>query len=89
MKTSWVVAACALLIASGAAANDKVQDNDPAKAEKQVCRTEGVTGSLARVNRICMTNAEWNALARQTKSDVEDLQHKGAVQSDSKGPFGG
>ena len=88
MKTSWVVAACALLIATTASAKDKAQDGDPAKAEKKVCRSEGVTGSLARVNTICMTNAEWNALSRQTKADVDVMQHNGAVGAPSKGPFG-
>ena len=88
MKTTYMVAALALMTATGALAKDKDQVADGAKAEKKVCRSEGVTGSLARVNQICMTKEEWNALSRQTKSDIDDLQHHGAVQAPDKGPFG-
>ena len=87
MKTTCIVAALALLTATGAMAKDDKAD-DGAKAEKKVCRSEGVTGSLARVNKICMTKEEWNQLSRQTKSDIDDLQHQGAVQGPDKGPFG-
>ena len=88
MKTTYMVVALALLTATGAFAKDEDQAADNAKAEKKVCRSEGVTGSLARVNQICMTKEEWNALSRQTKSDIDDLQHHGAIQGADKGPFG-
>jgi hypothetical protein len=65
------------LAATDAAAQ---QAEDPAKAEKKVCRSERVTGSLARVNKICMTKAEWDRLARETRKDLEDIQRNaGAV----------
>lgn len=89
MKTSYMVATLALLTATGAMAKDKDQTADGAKAEKKVCRSEGVTGSLARVNKICMTKEEWNELSRQTHSDIDDLQHQGALQGAAKNPLGG
>lgn len=42
-------------------------------ASKRVCRTQPVTGSRTRVNRICMTRAEWAALSRNTQQGINDF----------------
>lgn len=39
-----------------------------------VCETIRETGSRLNVNRICMTNAQWRELRRQTREDVDRAQ---------------
>lgn len=71
----------ALIMALGvtsipAAAQDDAQPQEKAekkKKEKKVCRTEKITGSLTRVNRICLTQAEWDEVAARTKKGVDEL----------------
>lgn len=43
------------------------------EASKRICRTQPVTGSRTRVNRICMTRAEWGALSRNTQQGINDF----------------
>ena len=38
------------------------------------CRTEPVTGSRTRVNRICLTRAEWRAIESNNAENVRTLQ---------------
>lgn len=85
MKRSAIIAAVALLSAAGAVAKPAPADpGADAKAEKKVCQTEHVTGSLARTQEICMTAAEWDALRHQSKRDVEDIQrNNGAIAGQS------
>lgn len=47
---------------------------EPEKPEPKICRVDRATGSLARRNRICLTRAQWDALRRDTKQGVEDIQ---------------
>jgi hypothetical protein len=83
MKPMWI-AALALVTGTGALAEGTTADQ--AKAEKKVCRSERVTGSLARVNKICMTQAEWDRLGRETKKDLDDIQRNaGAVPRSQAG----
>ena len=84
MKTLTLAAALALLAATGAAAKDKDQSAGQAQAEKKICQSEHVTGSLARTQEICMTRAEWDALRHRSKQDVEDIQrNNGAIAGQS------
>ncbi|WP_416341365.1 hypothetical protein [Sphingobium yanoikuyae] len=48
----------------------KLDKNDPNATR---CRTFPVTGSLARKERICKTNAEWRAIGEQQNRDADDL----------------
>jgi hypothetical protein len=88
MKTITLAAALAVFAATGAAANDKADQpaaGDP-KAEKKICQSEHVTGSLARTQEICMTRAEWDALRHRSKEQVDDVQRNfGAVAGQSGG----
>lgn len=56
------------------------QDSADAKSkkEKKICKTYKVTGSLTRVNRICMTQAEWDEQQRRTKQGLDDF-NRGAA----------
>jgi hypothetical protein len=72
MKTSLTIAALALFAATGAMA-EPAQDAAAPKAEKKVCKTERVTGSLTRVNKICMTAQEWTALAANSRKALDDI----------------
>lgn len=72
-----VAALTVSLAAPVLAADEKDQD---APKEKKICRVERTTGSLVNQRRICMTKAEWDQLAAQTKKDVEDIQRNaGAI----------
>jgi len=76
----------ALILALGiasvpVAAQDEAQSEKQAenkKKQKKICRTEKVTGSLTRINRICLTRAEWDELAARTKKGVDELQGSAA-----------
>lgn len=70
-----VVTLALALSAQVAYAKDKDEAVDP---NKKVCKNEKVTGSLTRVNRICMTQAEWAKLAEKTNKSVEDLNRNQA-----------
>jgi len=73
MKFRYLFAAAAgfALTAPALAVEDGAQADGDAK-EKKICRSEKVTGSRARVNRICLTEAQWRDLAAQTKKSIDD-----------------
>lgn len=45
-----------------------------ADPNQMVCETIRETGSRLNVNRVCMTNAQWRELRRQTRQDVDRAQ---------------
>jgi hypothetical protein len=45
-------------------------------AEKQICKRSPVTGSLARVVKICGTAADWEAKRRAGKQYLQDIQDR-------------
>nr|WP_166176455.1 hypothetical protein [Altererythrobacter segetis] len=40
--------------------------------EKKVCRTENITGSLIGKRRVCLTQAEWDKVAAETKKNLDE-----------------
>ena len=89
MKPNWIVAALVACVATGAVAQD--QQPEPEKAEKKICKTQRITGSLTRRSRTCMTQAEWDRVAQGTRNAVDNVIRDanqsqaagGAVMSDS------
>jgi hypothetical protein len=69
MNKIWVVALAALVSATGASAAAP----DSATQEKQVCKTEKVTGSRTRTQRICMTQTQWRELEARTRKGLEEM----------------
>ena len=67
------IAASGLVIAATGVMAAAPQSEQSAKQEKKICRTEKITGSLTRVRRVCMTQAEWDRLAEGTRDGVDDL----------------
>lgn len=67
-----MAAGLAALVAAGPALADDKDVEEKPKKEKKICRTEKVTGSLARKRRICMTQAEWDELSARTKQSVDE-----------------
>ena len=55
------------LVGSAAFADDKPPS---AKPDKKICRREEVIGSVIPAH-ICMTKAEWDQLAQQSKNSVD------------------
>jgi hypothetical protein len=80
MKTIGLLALASLTISGSAALaqqEEKLAAVAPASQvaapkEKKICHSEKMTGSLTRVNRICMTAAEWDKLAENTNDGVND-----------------
>jgi predicted secreted protein len=74
IRKLMMAAGLAALAASGPALAEEEAAAEQPKKEKKICRTEQVTGSLARKRRICMTEAEWKELNDRTRKDVDDMQ---------------
>jgi hypothetical protein len=62
--------------APGSAA--KLARDDP---NRVVCRRLDVTGSLVQTGKICKTNAEWKAQARDTQDEATQMQQRGLINS--------
>ena len=73
--TLGAIAVLAVISAPGLAAGGQPE----AEQEKKICKTERSTGSLTRSRRICMTQAEWDQLRRDTKRDLDDMQRNGGA----------
>ncbi|BAK64914.1 MULTISPECIES: hypothetical protein [Sphingobium] len=52
------------------------------------CKRLSVTGSLARRERICKTNAEWLAIREQQQDDARDLVVRSRAGIDCGAPGG-
>jgi len=46
---------------------------EEARMQEVTCRSEPVLGSRTRVTRICMTRAEWNQLAQETRRGQDQV----------------
>ena len=46
-------------------AEEEAQEADP--GEEVICRRDRATGSLTRVNRVCMTRNEWNGISSKSQ----------------------
>jgi len=44
----------------------------PANAEKKVCRSMDVTGSMLR-KKVCYTEQEWQAIDKQNRSNADQM----------------
>ncbi len=73
MNKLSIVAAAMAFDSTGALAEETTRE-EPAKAEKKICKTEKMTGSLTRVRRTCLTQREWDRLAELTRKGVEGLE---------------
>ena len=62
-----------VLVALAAAAEPAPSASAGAKPEKEkmICKKEPVTGSLARVRKTCMTQAQWNQLRDQSEEQYD------------------
>lgn len=75
MPKGILSAAFALALIAGAgspAAAERDGQNQP-KKEKMICKSQKVTGSRTKVNRICMTKDQWEQLAANTKKGLDEM----------------
>ena len=92
-KSLFAAFAAAAVLATAAVAQDREAQATQAEAsaapetaaqeaeqdkEEKICRTEKVTGSLTRRQRICMTRAEWDAVHGKTRDAVGRIQGSAA-----------
>ena len=74
LRISFALAALSLGTAPVLAANEAAPAVDsPAKPEPKICKKDRATGSLTRVNKICLTRSEWNEVNRKTKDALDDF----------------
>ena len=85
MKLVWFAAGVALATGAVANAEDEAASNPE---EKVVCRTEKLTGSRTKVKRVCMTKAQWDALAEQTRKGMDDFSRNAGQPPPTKNPYG-
>ena len=72
------IAALLAIVAPPAAAADK-QMVDPKTGEKLICKQIEVTGSRARQERVCMTQAEWDKQTKESQNAVRGSQVMGST----------
>jgi hypothetical protein len=73
MKKALCAAVIAAVLPTAAFAQGLPLPPDAAgAAEKKICRSEKMTGSLTRVRRICLTAQEWDDLRHKTQQSFQD-----------------
>jgi hypothetical protein len=74
LRVSFALVALSLGTAPVLAANQTAPATDPpAKPEPKICKKDRATGSLTRVNKICLTRSEWNEVNRKTKDALDEF----------------
>jgi hypothetical protein len=68
MKAPVSLFACLCAVALSTAG----QAQAPAPAEKKVCKSEAVTGSIMK-KKTCRTKAEWDAMTAASRNDLDRL----------------
>lgn len=82
-----LAAAVAAAVSVPALAKDDGSGQDASK-EKKICRTETVTGSLVNKRRICLTRAEWDEIAANTRKSLGDYSRRQGMGSETGGANG-
>ena len=90
MKLFFPLFATGLLLAvPSAAASGSGTDQDSsiggADANEIRCKRISVTGSLARKNRVCKTNAEWERISRRENSEARRMLDRNLEGSSTNG----
>lgn len=71
-------------------ARDERSAEEIERGQEVICRRERVTGSLTRVNRICMTRDEWNGVSDSTRESMNTVNRRAAGGADCRQDmFGG
>ena len=83
-----IALATALALAVSAPALAKDEANGATTKEKKVCRTENVTGSLIGKRRVCLTQAEWDKVAAETKKNLDEYGSRMGGVRDGAGQAG-
>lgn len=81
MKALVLKFAAAALLAGGIAIGVQAESSDKsapgkdyADPDKKICRSLGETGSRLKVQKVCMTRAEWDDMRRQQRMAIEHGQ---------------
>lgn len=65
--------------AAAAQAEDGDEQEEPSAEDQEVvCRTQRVTGSLTRRNRVCQTRAQWDAQENNTQRGLREFNRDAA-----------
>jgi len=75
MRTIGIlIGAAGLALATGAIAADPETDaQQEAPKERKICKSEKMTGSLTRVRRTCLTQAQWDEVAERSRRATNDF----------------
>lgn len=82
-----LAAALAVAVSAPAFAKDEATGGSAPK-EKKICRTENVTGSLIGKRRVCLTQAEWDKVAADTKKNLDEYGSRMGGIRDGAGQAG-
>lgn len=55
----------------------------PIPQKPLMCKRESVTGSLARVRKICKTADQWRVLQNQAQDESRTMQDRGLINSEA------
>ena len=77
MTKVWLAAALLLApaFASQALAAESEASAEAPKKEKLICRVDRATGSRVRVNRVCLTRAQWEEVEEQKRLSLKRPPH--------------
>ena len=79
-----ILLAALLAVGVSAPAFAKDEGNGDTKIkEKKVCRTETITGSLVAKRRICLTQAQWDKIAENTRNTINDMDRRHGLGSET------
>jgi predicted secreted protein len=53
------------------------------RGERKVCKRESVTGSLARVRKVCKTVDQWESDRSSAVKESQDMQDRGLINSEA------
>jgi hypothetical protein len=75
----YLALAAGILALTGTAAvaqGDEQASQQESEKDRLVCKSEKVTGSRARVKRVCLTREQWGELAAETKDNIDQYSRK-------------
>ncbi len=90
MRFAWLAGA-ALVIAPVFVTPSVAADSEQAaeKPEPKICRASRATGSRVRVNRVCLTRAQWAEVEEKKKQSMAILGQSGSVSPCGPGSTAG
>lgn len=85
MRKTPSLAVILLVPALLAGAAPAAADGPKPKDDELICRANRATGSRIRINKRCMTRAEWDKIETETRKAVDDFSVRSSANSGGGG----